>query len=117
MIPRYEGKAAPMKDVMTPAPTNLRQILLAATSRLREAGIDAPQREARLLAAHAAGTDLAGLLRIDTLPAPAIDAFTHALARRLRHEPMAYITGRAGFWSLDLEVSPHTLIRAPIPKP
>ncbi|GAB6966057.1 peptide chain release factor N(5)-glutamine methyltransferase [Komagataeibacter kakiaceti JCM 25156] len=99
-----------MKDAMTPAPTNLRQLLLAATPRLRAAGIDAPQREARLLAAHAARTDLAGLLRIDTLPAPAVETFARALARRLRHEPMAYITGHTGFWSLDLEVSPHTLI-------
>ncbi|WP_407637132.1 peptide chain release factor N(5)-glutamine methyltransferase, partial [Komagataeibacter kakiaceti] len=38
------------------------------------------------------------------------ETFARALARRLRHEPMAYITGHTGFWSLDLEVSPHTLI-------
>ena len=110
MIPRYEGKVATMKDVTTPAPTNLRQALLAATTRLREAGVEAPQREAWLLAAHAARTDLAGLLRIDTLPAAAAETLDHILARRLRHEPMAYITGQAGFWTLDLEVSRHTLI-------
>ena len=81
-----------------------------ATDRLRKAGIEAPQREARLLAAHAAGTDLAGLLRIDRLAAAAHATFIHMLGRRLNHEPMAYITGQAGFWSLDLAVSPATLI-------
>lgn len=99
-----------MKDAMTPAPTNLRQMLHEATQQLRAANIEAPLREARLLAAHAARTDLAGLLRIDTLDDAAQARFAHVLARRLRYEPMAYITGQAGFWSLDLAVSPATLI-------
>ena len=32
------------------------------------------------------------------------------VARRVAGEPVAYITGRRGFWSLDLEVTPATLI-------
>ncbi|WP_445144474.1 peptide chain release factor N(5)-glutamine methyltransferase [Dyella sp. Tek66A03] len=37
-----------------------------------------------------------------------------ALVERRRHgEPVAYITGRRGFWSLDLEVTPATLIPRP----
>ena len=32
------------------------------------------------------------------------------VARRAKGEPVAYITGRRGFWSLDLEVTPATLI-------
>ena len=99
-----------MKDAITPAPTNLRQLLYDATTRLRHAGIEAPQREARLLAAHAANTDLAGLLRIDALSDAAHTLFLRNLQRRVNHEPMAYITGHTGFWSLDLMVSPHTLI-------
>ena len=35
------------------------------------------------------------------------------LERRRRGEPVAYILGRQGFWSLDLEVAPHTLIPRP----
>ncbi|ATU72580.1 methyltransferase [Gluconacetobacter sp. SXCC-1] len=99
-----------MKETMAPSPANLRALLSAATERLHRAGIEAPQREARLLAAHAAGTDLAGLLRIDGLTDAAHATFIHMLGRRLNHEPMAYITGQAGFWSLDLAVSPATLI-------
>ncbi|GAN96112.1 protein methyltransferase HemK [Komagataeibacter europaeus NBRC 3261] len=95
---------------MTPTPANLRHLLSDATTRLRAAGIEAPQREARLLAAHAAGTDLAGLLRIDTLPPADHATFMQILQRRLHHEPMAHITGHTGFWSLDVAVSPATLI-------
>ncbi|UVE16988.1 peptide chain release factor N(5)-glutamine methyltransferase [Pseudomonas sp. LS44] len=39
--------------------------------------------------------------------------FQAALQRRRNGEPVAYILGRQGFWSLDLEVSEHTLIPRP----
>ena len=35
------------------------------------------------------------------------------LERRRAGEPVAYILGQQGFWSLDLEVAPHTLIPRP----
>lgn len=41
------------------------------------------------------------------------DLFDSFIARRLAGEPVAYILGRQGFWSLDLEVAPHTLIPRP----
>ncbi|PVZ15942.1 MULTISPECIES: peptide chain release factor N(5)-glutamine methyltransferase [unclassified Pseudomonas] len=40
-------------------------------------------------------------------------AFAGYLARRNQGEPVAYILGQQGFWSLDLEVAPHTLIPRP----
>ncbi|MBD1550896.1 peptide chain release factor N(5)-glutamine methyltransferase [Pseudomonas typographi] len=40
-------------------------------------------------------------------------AFASFLARRRAGEPVAYILGQQGFWSLDLEVAPHTLIPRP----
>ncbi|MES2821054.1 MAG: peptide chain release factor N(5)-glutamine methyltransferase [Pseudomonadota bacterium] len=36
--------------------------------------------------------------------------FAADLQRRRQGEPVAYILGQQGFWSLDLEVAPHTLI-------
>lgn len=39
--------------------------------------------------------------------------FTAYLKRRRDGEPVAYILGRQGFWSLDLEVASHTLIPRP----
>lgn len=41
------------------------------------------------------------------------DLFDSFIARRIAGEPVAYILGRQGFWSLDLEVAPHTLIPRP----
>ena len=39
--------------------------------------------------------------------------FAHYLQRRRAGEPVAYILGQQGFWNLDLEVAPHTLIPRP----
>ncbi len=40
-------------------------------------------------------------------------AFADFLQRRREGEPVAYILGQQGFWKLDLEVAPHTLIPRP----
>lgn len=42
-----------------------------------------------------------------------LSAFNAMLQRRRGGEPVAYILGQQGFWSLDLEVAPHTLIPRP----
>ncbi|SFX44486.1 release factor glutamine methyltransferase [Pseudomonas sp. NFR02] len=39
--------------------------------------------------------------------------FSGYLQRRRSGEPVAYILGQQGFWKLDLEVAPHTLIPRP----
>lgn len=39
--------------------------------------------------------------------------FSAMLERRRAGEPVAYILGNQGFWSLELEVAPHTLIPRP----
>lgn len=39
--------------------------------------------------------------------------FAGYLQRRRSGEPVAYILGQQGFWNLDLEVAPHTLIPRP----
>ncbi|MDR0211223.1 MAG: peptide chain release factor N(5)-glutamine methyltransferase [Pseudomonas putida] len=43
----------------------------------------------------------------------AAETFAGYLARRRAGEPVAYILGQQGFWKLDLEVAPHTLIPRP----
>lgn len=40
-------------------------------------------------------------------------AFAERIQRRQQGEPVAYIIGRQGFWSLELEVAPCTLIPRP----
>lgn len=39
--------------------------------------------------------------------------FTGLLERRMQGEPVAHLTGSRGFWTLDLEVNPSTLIPRP----
>jgi release factor glutamine methyltransferase len=89
----------------------LRDALGLASSRLQEAGIDQPRREARLLAGHLLG------LSPRVLPDPELEIDGGALSllvdRRCAHEPLAYITGRRGFWTLDLAVSPDSLVPRP----
>lgn len=86
--------------------------LCQAGQVLRAAAIENPRMEARWLLGHAMGVTAETLLRDPraAVPAAAAQAFTAMLARRARREPMAYITGSAGFWGLEFQVSPATLI-------
>ncbi|MBJ9976705.1 peptide chain release factor N(5)-glutamine methyltransferase [Pseudomonas sp. S75] len=43
----------------------------------------------------------------------AADTYDAWIERRRTGEPVAYILGQQGFWKLDLEVAPHTLIPRP----
>ncbi len=70
---------------------------------------DSPRLDAELLMAHAVAMDRVDMLmRARDLTVP--DAFAGYLARRMAHEPVAYITGRQAFWDLELRVTPDVLI-------
>jgi len=137
--------------------------LCDGAARLREAGIENPRREARLLLAHAMGVTTEALLRDPRAPIGGTStggtssgistggartdgtgtgetrtdgtgtgetrtggtgtdgisddggrsggtSYDRLLDRRVAHEPLALITGRREFWSLDLAVSSATLI-------
>jgi release factor glutamine methyltransferase len=72
---------------------------------------DTPRLDAELLLAHALGiTREALLLGADQAVPPSFDGL---LQRRLAHEPVAYITGRKAFWTLNLHVTPAVLIPRP----
>ena len=87
---------------------NLANILRDASQRLD--GISAtPCLDAELLMAHALGLERSDmLLRMKDLDASA--DFAGFLERRMRHEPVAYITGKQAFWDIELEVTPDVLI-------
>ena len=95
-----------MRQVIT-----LREALASGAAQLDSAGVESPRREARLLAAHlldaAPGQFLDPLQEIDA------SAWQALVVRRAQREPLAFITGRRGFWTLDLLVSPATLIPRP----
>ena len=92
---------------------NVSQAIRAATAELTTSDDpfqrDTARRDAEYLMAHAMGcTRNEVLLRRMSDPAP--DGFAALVARRAAHEPVAYITGQASFWGLDLDVSPAVLI-------
>jgi release factor glutamine methyltransferase len=85
---------------------------LADAARQLEPVSDTPRLDAELLMAHALGTTRDRLL-LSRLDDPAPEDFAALLARRLRHEPIAYITGTRAFWTIDLAVGPGVLIPRP----
>lgn len=78
-------------------------------------GSDTAQLDAELLLAAALGKPRSYLRTWPEyeLSAAQLAHFQAALSRREQGEPVAYILGQQGFWSLDLEVAPHTLIPRP----
>lgn len=87
----------------------------SAAQLLRQAAATIDRFDAEALLLHALGRDRAWLFAHGEAPvdADAATAFARLVERRARGEPVAYLTGRRGFWTLDLEVTPATLIPRP----
>ena len=83
----------------------------AAAAKFRAAGLDTPDLDARLLAAHAAGIDQRSdpLWRERGLDETARAKLEEFARRRLAREPVSRITGKRGFWTLELAVAPDVL--------
>jgi release factor glutamine methyltransferase len=78
-------------------------------------GTTVPQLDAQLLLAHVLGIErwrLAAHEERSVTPAEAA-RFGALLARRAGGEPLAYLTGRREFWSLDLAVTSDVLVPRP----
>lgn len=104
-------RASPRVDL----PVTAAALLRPAAAALAAAGIDTARLDAELLLAHACGwtrTALFARLR-EPVSAPARTAFAAAVTRRQRREPLQYIVGCEGFWSLDIVVTPDVLIPRP----
>jgi release factor glutamine methyltransferase len=88
---------------------DVRHLLVDATQQLGD------RAEAELLLLHAVRQSRSWLFtHADDVPDMDVQtAYAELLNRRARGEPVAYITGSRGFWSLDLEVTPATLIPRP----
>src|SRR5688572_8380260 len=89
-----------------PAGASAGDALGAAIDALAAAGIETPRLDAELLLAELAGVDRATLIadRNLTLEPGVARAYSEAVRRRLRREPVAYILGRKGFRHIELEV-------------
>lgn len=86
------------------------ELLAEGARQLQEAGIEDARRECRLLLAHALGKTAQQIFLFSPQEVVPAEPFLTLLARRVKREPMAFIIGEQGFWTLDLAVSPATLI-------
>jgi release factor glutamine methyltransferase len=84
-------------------------------ARFRAAGIDSFELDARLLMGAALTLDLTGLVRSATrcLTQQEVDRLEGFARRRLKGEPVARILGEREFWSINLRLSPETLVPRP----
>ncbi|QQP92323.1 peptide chain release factor N(5)-glutamine methyltransferase [Skermanella sp. TT6] len=89
----------------------LREVMRHAEGLLREAGIDTPELDARLLTGAALGMTREHMLIHATarLNQPQVARVLGFVARRVGREPVSRILGRREFWSLDFTLSPATL--------
>lgn len=99
---RSEGKSA-------------RQFLLEAGRKLARAGVVTARLDAEVTLAHALGTTREQLVAAPNLYLSGSDIrrCEEFLCRRSAREPLAYITGRQEFWSLEFYVTPDVLIPRP----
>ena len=87
-------------------------IYLSTRNLLRQNGVEAYSLEARVLVASAAGKTVQQLLRDINLytTAEVENRVLDYAARRLKGEPVAYITGSWEFYGLPLTITPDVLI-------
>ena len=93
----------------------LGNLLEEVTGRLRRGGVEHPRREAHRLLGDLAGLGSgAGVLHPErAAPGGLRDRVLAAADRRANGEPIAYVTGRAGFRHLELAVDHRVLIPRP----
>jgi len=73
---------------------------------------DTPRLDAELLMAHALGVERQDVL-LDPARYDVPELYAHLIARRMAHEPIAYVVGYRDFWTLRIEVGPGVLIPRP----
>jgi release factor glutamine methyltransferase len=93
----------------TPHSHSVRNVLSTATDRLGD------RLDASLLLMHVLDRNHAWLFAHadDEVSLEQATAFNELVTRRAEGEPVAYLIGRRDFWSLELEVTPATLIPRP----
>ena len=87
----------------------------AAKDRLKDAGIDQPSIDARLMLEVAAGVTRTEIVTdpYRELTAEQVATLDAYLARRAKREPVSHIIGRKGFWKILLQVNKNVLTPRP----
>ncbi len=100
---------------MTDPQWTILKLLRWTADYFRDKGVSEPRASAEVLLAHVLGLSRLDLyLRYDQPLTPEeLARFKTLVVRRLNDEPVAYLTGRREFWSLDFQVAPGVLIPRP----
>ncbi|MGB1390591.1 MAG: peptide chain release factor N(5)-glutamine methyltransferase [Paracoccaceae bacterium] len=87
------------------------EALVAATARLRAAGVDDPARDARVLLAHAARIEASRVTLIapEDLPEDIEDRFDQLIALRSIRVPVSHLVGEREFYGRRFKVSGEVL--------
>ncbi len=93
----------------------MRSVLEWTTGFFAQHGLASARLDAEVLLAHVLDRDrLALYLRYEeTVPEGVLRTYRGLIQRRVRHEPIAYITGRREFYSISFAVDPSVLIPRP----
>lgn len=91
------------------------KLLRWTAERFQKEGLSSPRLDAEVLLSSALGTDRVGLYSHFDKPLlpDELARYREMIRRRIRREPVAYITGRREFWSLSFKVNRHVLIPRP----
>jgi release factor glutamine methyltransferase len=89
--------------------------MLRSGARALEGRSDSPRLDAELLLGFLLGRPRSGLIAHgdDRVDADGALAFAKLIDRRRSGSPIAYLTGRREFWSLELDVTPAVLVPRP----
>lgn len=95
--------------------TEISAALTEGEAALTAAGIDNPRNQARLLLGHVLGITPAQVFARadDDIASANLKTYYALLSARCEGTPLAHLTGRREFWSMDFHVTPATLIPRP----
>lgn len=100
---------------MRPDSWTIKELLKVTTDYLKQKQIDSPRLTSEVLLSHLLNMNRVTLyLNLDKpLNESEVSGYRELIKRRLRREPLQYITGIQEFWSMDFVVGPQVLIPRP----
>jgi release factor glutamine methyltransferase len=114
-LPSLSMATPPPASAPRTAPWTILELLKWTTARFTDRGLSSPRLDAELLVAHTLGLARIQLYaQFDRPLGPdELGQLRELVRRRQAGEPVAYISGRKEFWSLDLSVDQRVLIPRP----
>jgi release factor glutamine methyltransferase len=102
-----------------PETMTIQQTLMAAATRLADAGIETARLDAEVLLRHALGVDRTRLFVVlpDPMPEEIAGPYDDLISRRVSAEPVAYLVGKREFMGLEFRTTPEVLIPRPDTEP